>query len=366
MVTAASEEPVGLAFAERIARGQRIGGDVDDLGVLARLVVARHPWHHALDDDHHVGLRQQRAGIVAEMHGMVGRQVHVARFGLHHRQRELLGECRQRAHRLRHPAAARGDDERKLGLGDELCRLLDCGARWLGRERAERANGVAARLGAGGGEHLARQRQIDRSARLAHGDVECTIDHRFHRLPAAQLVVPFHVFAQHAALVERLLPPVDRPVARGDAAGFGERCTAGGEQQRNIVARGVDDAVDRIGGADGDVHHHRRRLAGDAVVAVRHGHRHVLVRHRHEARNFRVLRLGQRLHDGGEIGPGIGEHVFDAAGAQPGDIGLGRHAVGGLAVSHCRTHSRGTKRRKVAVRPGSVNESHPRHCPPAF
>ena len=142
----AGDQQVGFELAERIARLQRVGGNVDDLGVLARLMVARHPRHHAVDHDHHVGLRQQRADIVAEMHGMVGRQVHVARLGLHHRQRELLGERGERAHRRRHAADARRHDQRELGLGDQACRLLDGGARRLRRHGAERAHGVAARL----------------------------------------------------------------------------------------------------------------------------------------------------------------------------------------------------------------------------
>src|SRR5262249_29251326 len=89
---------------------------------------------------------------------------------------------------------------------------------------------VRADLAGGATEHLARQREVDWSARLGHGDVQRPVDHGFHRLAGAQLIVPFHVFAQHAALVERLLAPVDRAVARGDAAGLGDRGAPGGEQ----------------------------------------------------------------------------------------------------------------------------------------
>jgi hypothetical protein len=196
-----------------------------------------------------------------------------------------------------------------------------------------------------GGKHLARQGQIDRSPRLAHGDVEGAIDDRLHRLAGAQFVIPLHVFAQHAALVEGFLTPMNGPVARGDAAGLGKRRAAGGEQQRNVVARGIDEAVDRIGGTDGDMHHDRGRLTGDAVIAVRHGHGDVLVRDRHEARDLCVLRAGQRLHDRGEIRSGVGEYVFDTALAEPGDIGFGRHAVGGLGVGHGHIHLREMRQR---------------------
>ena len=218
------------------------------------------------------------------------------------------------------------------------CAASSMAPRRLRGDRAERAHRVSTRLRPGGGEHLARQRQIHRSARLAHGDVEGAIDDRFHRLAGAQLVIPLHVFAQHAALIEGLLAPMDGPVARGDAAGLGERGAAGGEQQRNIVAGGIDQAVDRIRGADGDMHHHCGRFTGNAVIAVRHGHGDVLVRDRHEARGLRALGSGQRLHDRGEIRSGVGEYVFDAALAEPRDIGFGRHAIGGLGVAHGHIH----------------------------
>ena len=275
---------------------------------------------------------------------MVGRQVHVARLGLHHRERELLGQRGERSNRRRHAPAARGHDQRELGLGDQACGLLDRRARRLRRDRAERTHRVAAGLDRGSGEDLARQGQVDRSARLAHRDVEGAIDHRCDRLAGAQLVVPFHVFAQHAALVEGFLPPMDRPVARGDVASLGDRRAAGGEQDRDVVARGVDDAVDRVGGSHGDVHHHGGRLAGDAVIAVRHRHGDVLVRHGHEPRGLGVLRLRERLHDRGEIGSGIGEHVLDAALSEPRNVGFRRHAVGGLGVGHGHIHSMGRGR----------------------
>jgi hypothetical protein len=81
----ARDQQIRLDLAEWITGLERIGGNVDDLGVLARLMVAGHPGHDAVDHDHHVGLRQKRAYVVAEMHGVIGRQVHIARFRLHHR-----------------------------------------------------------------------------------------------------------------------------------------------------------------------------------------------------------------------------------------------------------------------------------------
>src|SRR5262249_61909566 len=102
----------------------------------------------------------------------------------------------------------------------------------------------------------------------------------------------------------------------------------------------------------------RGRLTGDGVIAVRHGHGDVLVRDRHEAGDLCVLRPGWRLHDRGEIRSGISEYVFDTALAEPGDIGFGRHAVGGSGVGHVTSiREDEAGERKVTARPGSVNEA---------
>src|SRR5437667_3080910 len=50
---------------------------------------------------------------VADMHRVVGRQVEVARLALHHRERELARERRQRVHRLRVATDARRHDQRE-------------------------------------------------------------------------------------------------------------------------------------------------------------------------------------------------------------------------------------------------------------
>ena len=96
----ARDQEIGLHLAERIAAGQRIAGDLDDLGVAPRQMGARNPRHDALEHDHHVGLGEQGGGLEAHMHGMVDRQVEVARLALHHRQRELFAPA-PRAHRWR-------------------------------------------------------------------------------------------------------------------------------------------------------------------------------------------------------------------------------------------------------------------------
>ena len=265
---------------------------------------------------------------------MIGRQADVARFRLHHGQRELVGERGERRHRLRRASGRSREDQRELGLGDQRGGLLDRSLRGHRRARAHRAHALPARRHRGLGEHLARQRQVDRAARLAHGDVDRAVDDGLGRLPGAQLEVPLHEFAGEAALVEHLLAPVDRAVARGLVADLGERRAAGAEQDRRVVARGVHQAADRVRGADRHVHHHRRRLAGDPVIAVRHRHRDVLVGNRDDARIFAVGAgiARQRFDDRREIGAGIGHHVIDPALGEAGEERLGGDA--GCGVGH--------------------------------
>ncbi len=215
---------------------------------------------------------------------------------------------------------------------------------------------MAALRGRGVRQHFARQGQIHRATRLAHGDIECTIDDRRDRLAGAQLVIPFGEFAHDAALVERLLAPVDRPVARGDVAGLGDRRSAGSEQDRDIVTGGIHDAVDGIAGADRNVDHDGGRFAGDLVVAVRHRHGDVLMGHGDDAGEFTAA-VGvqrQQFNDGGEVGPGIGKDVIDAALGEALQVSL-RGNLRGFWVSHRLASvlfgvSGGTIERKTGLR----------------
>ncbi|MBV6487294.1 MAG: hypothetical protein GHHEDOFH_01238 [Pseudorhodoplanes sp.] len=95
---------------------------------------------------------------------------------------------------------------------------------------------------------------------------------------------------------------------------LGDRRASGGDDDGRAVARHVGDVVERVGGADIDVHHDRLRTAGHQVDAVRHRDREILVRHEHRLRHRMVgapcARIG--LHDRREIGAGIDEEIIDA------------------------------------------------------
>ena len=102
-----------------------------------------------------------------------------------------------------------------------------------------------------------------------------------------------------------------------------------------LLARRVQDAAQRVGGADADMHHDRRHPARGGGIAVRHRHREILVRRdqrlRHGHAGMRRLRVG--LDDRREIGAGIGEQVLDAAIGEQREIGLrdalDRHLLAG-------------------------------------
>ena len=113
-------------------------------------------------------------------------------------------------------------------------------------------------------------------------------------------------------------------------AGLGDRRAAGGKQDRNVIARGIHQAVDGVAGAHRDMDHDGGRLAGDLVVAVRHGHGDVLMGHGDDAGKFApaVGVHGERFDDGCEIRAGIGEHIIDAALGKPRQIGLRGNILG--------------------------------------
>ncbi len=293
------------------------------------------PRHRRIEHHNDVGARQHRLDVEAEIHRMSGRKIEIVRFALHHRQRILLRERGQRLECLRRTAERRSQDQRELRAGDQIGYLFDSVLRRHCRHRAEPIAAAAALRCRFVGQHFARQRQVNRPARLAHGDVECTIDDGRDRLSGPQFVVPLGEFTHHAALVEGFLTPMDRPVARGLVPGLGNRRAAGSEQYRDIVARRIHDAVDGVAGADRDMDHHGRRLAGDPVVAMRHRHRDVFVRHGNDLGIFAAA-VGierQRLDERRKIRPGIGKYVIDAAFGEARPISL-RRDVRGFGIAH--------------------------------
>ena len=193
--------------------------------------------------------------------------------------------------------------------------------RGLGRTRRPEARGRADRQGwQRRADDVGRQRQVDGAGRRAARNRERAVDHRLELIAPPQLVVPLHELAHQAALVERLLGPVDALAARGRQSAFGDGGPAGQHQHRDPGARGVDHPAERVGGPGQRVHHHRLGSARDHRVAVGHRHRRDLVGHgdRPQAAGpAQGLPFGERFDDRGKVGAGAApEETADAAGLQ--------------------------------------------------
>ena len=261
------------------------------------------------------------------MHGAVPGHRHVMMLALEHRNGETLGQSGQLGDVGFHAARGAGDDEGKLRRGQHVGCVLDGirvreGRRW---RRVTRRRGIAEVLDRRG-QCFARQRQIDRPHRLRHGDVERPIHRAFQRLAIGQFVIPFDEFAHHGALIAHFLRPMDFAAAHTHQfAFFGVGRAARGEQHRNVPAPPIDDAAQRIGRANIDMHHHRLRAAGLQVIALRHGDGDVLVRHGDGLGHFGAVRLcfGIGFDDRREICTGIGEEIVDAAVRKQREIGVG-------------------------------------------
>ena len=153
----AGDQQIGLEIAERILRLQRIGRDVDDLGVAARRHRFGNPRHRRIEHQHDVGARQQRLDVEAEIHRMIGRQVEIVRLALRHRQRELFGQLSERGESFGRTAQCSRQDQRKLRAGEQISRRIDRLLRRHRRHGAERALLIAARRRCRIRQHFARQ-----------------------------------------------------------------------------------------------------------------------------------------------------------------------------------------------------------------
>ena len=214
---------------------------------------------------------------------------------LHDRRGEARGEVGQCGKAALGAVAAAADDQGPLRAGEDRGGLRDrLGGGGGGRRRRQPWRWRVTKIGQRRRQRLARQAEIDGAARRGHGDRERAVDDVFDLVAEAELVVPLDVLAQHGALVAHLLAPVDRQVARAEPARFGDRRAPGGEQDRHVLAGGVQEAHERVGHADVDVDHDRLRPAGREVVAMRHADRDRLVRG--------SQRLGHREAGGGARG----------------------------------------------------------------
>jgi hypothetical protein len=258
----AGHRKVAGKIADPVAREDRVDSHVDDLGAGCRRHRARNPGHVAFEHQDCVGLVHERRGRKSHVHRMVARKAERFRHMAHHWQREALGERRQRRDCSFVLAETRGDHERTLCTRQDIGCLGNGGR--VGDHRPCRRLPMPWRAPCRelGGQDLARQRQIDRSPRLAHRDRQRPVDSRVDLLGQLDFVVPFHCFANQAGLVQHFLGPVNEQTARRGVTDFRERCATRRDQQRNSLAVGVHQGADRIGRADVDVKHDGLRPPG--------------------------------------------------------------------------------------------------------
>ena len=312
---------------DRIAREQRVLTDLDDLRLGPRGLELGEPRRVRLDDHDHVDVAQVRRRVVAGVKRVVLGKVDVRMVPLEDGQAERLGQRDQRSNGPRIAAARLGDHNRIPGGDQRPCRLLD-------RRRVGHSLGVRPQarrievldLLQALGQDLAWQREVHGPGRLARRHGEGAIDHGLELGAHAELVVPLHVLAQHARLVERLLGPVDLTVTGPRQRALGQRRAPGREQDRRVGSGGVDDPAGAVGRADVHVHHDDLRPAGDHRVAVGHRDRGDLVRDRQRPGQDLALGLplGVGVDDRREVGAGIAEEVLDTPGRQQLEVRLGR------------------------------------------
>ena len=141
----------------------------------------------------------------------------------------------------------------------------------------------------------------------------------------AQFIVPFHIFAQHSALIEALLTPMDDAVAGCGISGLGDRRAPGGQQHGHVFPRRIHDTASRIGGADGHMHHDGGHLAASFPIARSHMDGDIFVRDDHKLGHLatHLAGFGEAFDERRKIGAGIGEDVADPLVAEGLQISLG-------------------------------------------
>ncbi len=247
------------------------------------------------------------------MHGMLGAQTEEAGIKGRNRQRETPGQRCQFLDFVEVASETGCDDERICRLGEPAGQAVDItriGIRALWRRtRCLQGNPGFDR----GCEWLARQGQIDRAARRCIHDLERAIDNVSDLRGFTQFIVPFHPFAQHAALVKHFLRPLDVATARAGETAFGHGRTPGAEQDRHVVAAGIRDGIDRIRGTDADMNHDCLGAAGGEKIAVRHGDSGIFMRYEDRGRIgslfCQCLAIG--FDDGRKIRAGVEKQFVD-------------------------------------------------------
>ncbi len=312
---------------------QRIGADLDDLRAVFQVMAVGQPGHQMIDHDDEIGIGQIIAGIGAAAHRAFGRDRIARQPPGADRRADELGEIAKRIEAARIVADAMGDDHRRLGRENHLRRPLEVlRVRAVARGREGRRRIV--RLGTGRAQGLARQRQINRAARIGHRDAEGAVHEVRGLLRHAQLEIPFDRLAHQGGLVVHVLAPIDRRGAMTEMPDLAHRRAARAEQHRDMIGGGIDRAHHGVGQADIGVHHQRLGAAGREIITMRHRDRGGLVRRdqRLGDRHARDRAVREGLDDRRKIGPAIGEEIIDAMGLEALEKNFGGGGAGGFDI----------------------------------
>src|ERR1044071_3215143 len=163
---------------------------------------------------------------------------------------------------------------------------------------------------------VTRYRQVNRSLRFAHRDLQQTTDDQTRIVLVFETMIELGVLPDDLALVARLLHPLDGPVARSrHGTWVGARAGAGGDQHGVTAAPRAVQRGAVIQGADIDVRRRDRRLAGNHRAAKRRVERNAFVRHRDQLGNGPAahLRLGDTLLIKGDFSARNKKYLFHAA-----------------------------------------------------
>ena len=228
-----------------------------------------------------------------------------------HRRGDHFSELDQIFDRAGFGDAAAGDDQRPLGLREQLGGFSQRFGIAADARRDARAFGVRILDADRFAEQIARQRQINRPGRRRRGDFEGAIQIFRDAVGAMNLGAPFGELLGHLDQIFALGVRVAADDARVD---IGRR-----DDHRRAVAIGVIKCADRIGRARQGAYLGELRPAGDARVTVGHGDDAGLMHRQNEADFFLI---GDGADEFLAAGAGQTENIFDAMGGGDFQIGL--------------------------------------------
>jgi len=238
--------------------------------------------------------------------------------GLRDGQSEQFGKGQQLGHCLRITARALDEHAGIVRLDQPASDRAGIISRRGDRARKAQLGGARKPGSAAGRKHrgLAGDRQIDRSARLAHRDLQQPADHQPRIVLMLESMVGLGVVAHDAILVARLLLPLhERITGARHRPRKGARAGASDDHHRVTATPGGVQCCAIVKGPDIDMSSRRRGPPGDHRDAQRRIERDRLVNHRHQpgGRQAAGARLGDRLLKEIDLGAGNEKKVIDAA-----------------------------------------------------